>query len=291
MKPSVATGTRWFVPGPGPDETLWSVVGRAAAFYDTHANALWAGLHGEELDTSGTPDHPSAAALQRVGRALGVSAASLRDHLLDTGPRWLNREARRAFCPACWMEDHAAGRPFGYRRTWARVFATRCTMHNQPLQYAHALEGADTDWVTALVLSHQSEGRAATRRPSGSDGELLDWIDGLARALDDVYFNASPWPSIWLLDRFTAEQRLLESCRGQPVGSDALSIDRVMVPPTLRRFVHTRCALVAAMKTPRWDDLQSLADPGARRAAIWLLGWQLLPDLPERYCPLWPPDP
>jgi len=121
MTTPLAIHARWFVPAPGPDETLASVVARAAAFYGSSVSSLWAGLHGKDLRNSGTPDHPSPVALQRVGKALGVPATSLRDHLLDVSPRWLNQEARRAYCPACWHEDHVAGRPFAYRRAWAGV--------------------------------------------------------------------------------------------------------------------------------------------------------------------------
>jgi hypothetical protein len=286
----MAIHTRWFVPAPGPDETLASVVARAAAFYGTSESSLWAGLHGEDLGDSGTPDHPSPAALQRMGLALGVPARSLRDHLLDPGPRWLKRDARRAFCPACWHEDHVAGRPFGYRRAWARVFTTRCAVHYLPLEYAHVLEAANGDWITEFVVNQQATAGVATRYPFGREGELLEWIDGMAQDLDHAFFGGNPWPSTWRLNRSTAEKRLIGSFRQQSLDSDVLSINRIMVTPALRRFVHARTALFASLRSPRWDDFQNLADPGARRAAVWLLGWQLVPNLPEGYCPLWPSD-
>jgi len=288
----IASGrTRWFIPAPGPDETLASVIGRAAAFYGCTVSALWAELHGPHLESSGSLDHPTPHALQRLARALGAPAETLRNHLLVDGPRWLRLEARRAYCPACWLEDRVAGRPFGFRRDWARVLAMRCKKHDLPLLQSHAQERLDSDWLDELVLLHESAGDVADLHPLGEAGVLLRWIDAVGETLDRVLFDGEAWPREWRFDPHEAQRRLAASCNVETREWDDLSITRVMVPPALRRFVHTRCTSSGSSRPLHWEGVQAHGDPGFRRAALWLLGWQLVPHLPPSYCPCWLPGP
>lgn len=291
MNPSDSTATRWFVAAPGPDETLSSVVGRAAAFYGGTVELLWVALHGAHVSTSGTPDHPSPEALQRMAHALGVAPLSLRDHRLDESPRWLTEPARRAYCPACWLEDMDAGRPLGYRRAWARVLGTHCVRHDRPLLCSHAPSGKDASWMEELVLQRAAMGDAASAYPDGETGKLLRWIDQLGTELDGALFAGASWPSVWRLDRHEVQRRLVTSCHADDGEGGYSSLSRVVVPPDLRRYIHTRNSQVTQSSRFDWEDLRSLGDPGIRRAALWLLGWQLVPGLPESWGPRWFLDP
>ena len=77
---SSPAGMRWWIPPPAADETLRSVLERAAALYHWEPQMLWRALNGDNLESSGSIDQPSCHALVRLGQALGMPALGLRQH-------------------------------------------------------------------------------------------------------------------------------------------------------------------------------------------------------------------
>src|SRR5690606_17808087 len=71
---SEPSGMRWWIPPPAPDETLRSVLERAAALYRWEPGELWRALNGQGARDAGTIDTPSSKGLMLLGRALGLPA-------------------------------------------------------------------------------------------------------------------------------------------------------------------------------------------------------------------------
>ncbi|MGH9436336.1 MAG: TniQ family protein [Terriglobia bacterium] len=78
-------------------------------------------------------DQPPPRALQALAQASGLSAkALLKDHGITDGPGWLLPQARTAWCPQCFARD-ASWQPPYFRREWARAACTFCPEDGEPL--------------------------------------------------------------------------------------------------------------------------------------------------------------
>jgi hypothetical protein len=250
---------RWLVPGPGPDEALESVVHRAADFYGTDTRQLWADL--TEGLTPSPMDAPSAPALRRMAEALGVPASTLLAHRMPDASSLLSLEARTAFCPRCWLDDVASGRPCGLRRAWASVWQTRCQIHgcalmhgtrhvaDRPQQAARAWQ----DWQAV-----PSEG-ASLLADVAAFGEWLDVRILLGLPL--------PGERLDLVGR--ARARVLAMATNCQDGYDFPPMEAFSVPTFLEPYLHGRLQRQAPLRGCPWAHFCQLSDPSLRRRALW----------------------
>ena len=267
---------RWWVSPPGPDESLSSCLARAATLYESEASELWSQLHAGAQQPAGTVDDPSCSALQRLGLALGVPAPTLRPHRLPDSPALLAPQARMAICPACWDEDDAAGRPRGYRRSWTHVLRTTCPVHHAPLMLPR--DRLNPDLAAAL---------AAQAALDEQDREILELIERFGAALEASLCENTPWPANWQGSPSSAREWLTRvsfdpgATRGPPL------IANVSAPPALAGFVRGPRHYRELREADGWEAFRHLVDPCERRAALWVVAWQMMPALPVSYSPGW----
>lgn len=265
---------RWFIEPPMADETLESVLERAYQAY-----------HGISLAREGwlvdfcRPGLPAGAwdsrAMVRVAHALGVSARRLRATAVPDGPAFLAPTHRRAFCRACWVHDDRVGRPRHFRRAWAGALTLRCFDHDEPLRVAPALRGPLADVPVSLdppVLGHRER-------------DIIDMVDAFAQTLDRCLHQGAPWPSDWRLDALRARNalgrcvsNLLLNPAHAPFQWAWLGEGSGLVGETPMRTLTTTRGSV-------WDSFRHIDAPAARRAALWLVAWIVLPDAPDALRP------
>lgn len=251
----------WLIPGPGPDESLQSIVYRAAQTYGACPQELWS-----EFDAGGraSPDDLHGPDLVRLARVVGVTPAQLHNHGLPDHPRWLAPDQRHAVCPACHGEDLAAGRPCGRRRRWANAFATLCAVHRTPLQ------------LTSGVSCFAPAG------PIAGCHELpptLQRIEGFARAIEATLYDQVPWPKDWFGDAYLARGLVLAASLNLQPAPDFPIACAVIAPAEIDPWLSTSPHLHPALTGCPWDTFRRIADPAQRRRAFWFAGCLLVPEL------------
>ncbi len=269
---SEPSGMRWWIPPPAPDETLRSVLERAAALYHWEPGQLWQALNGEGAAGAGTIDAPSSKGLVLLGRALGLPARQLREHLVDDAPWRLDPNARQAVCPICW-EQAASGDPQPELRGWTHVLRTWCPRHGAPLclPVSRNHSGLDHRHVTMLT---------------DEDREILSLIDSFGATLERALFFGEPWPAHWQGCPQSARQRLLQVTFRRSDGTDSPLLANVAPGETLAPFV--RCGRhVHAGGENTWEHFRGINDPAIRRAALWVVAWMSIPGLPASLSPGW----
>jgi|GEM_PF-4813681 len=127
---------RWWIQPPMLDESLRSVLNRAAALYGRTSAQLWASLNSDDPRPTGDVESPSSAALRRMATAIGMPASELLAHRQPDTPWLLAPHARNVCCPMCWDEDRARGEPCSIRRGWNRLLRTTYPQHGCPLRIA-----------------------------------------------------------------------------------------------------------------------------------------------------------
>ena len=267
---------RWWVSPPGPDESLRSLLGRVADLYESEPGELWSRLNAGDPQAAGEVDDPSCAALHRMAQALGVPGASLQAHRLHETPGLLAPAARTAICPCCWAEDDAAARPRSYRRAWAHVLRTVCPVHRVHLVIPR--DRRQPDLTTA-----QAQQAALTP----DDLQILALIDRFGATLEAALCEGAAWPADWQGSAVSARQALVQvsfnsgGVRGPPV------IANVCPSPTLASLVHGPLHHRGPGEAADWEAFRRLADPCVRRAALWVVAWQVVPHLKEFNSPGW----
>lgn len=267
---------RWWVSPPGPDESLRSLLGRVADLYESEPGELWSRLNAGDPQAAGEVDDPSCAALHRMAQALGVPGASLQAHRLHETPGLLAPAARTAICPCCWAEDDAAARPRSYRRAWAHVLRTVCPVHRVHLVIPR--DRRQPDLATA-----QAQQAALTP----DDLQILALIDRFGATLEAALCEGAAWPADWQGSAVSARQALVQvsfnpgGVRGPPV------IANVCPSPTLASLVHGPLHHRGPGEAADWEAFRRLADPCVRRAALWVVAWQVVPHLKEFNSPGW----
>lgn len=263
---------RWFIPGPGEDETIRSIVGRAKARY-RHL---------------GTYDDRLVAYPGAMPSLDSCSANDILDlaHRLDTCPRALFA-LRQPFeedlvfhprsgvsCPQCWIEADHAGAPRTFRRGCQSVFQLSCPVHpDVPLRAA---------WMTTTGRSYKITELAP---PTPSARRLLTWVDRFAHALGACFFKRAPWPAHWSGGP-TAAKLLLSACAtnlGRARGY--MPIHSVMIPLHLLPWVSRPPGRTDQLVGDPWMAMRYLIDPAVRRLAFWFTGWLTVSDMP---IDLWP---
>ncbi len=278
--------TSWLIPAPAGDETLRSVLQRAADFYELRPDALWQSL-AEGVDVSGEDiDWPPDAIIARLAETLEVTPSRVQRLTLDEGEGWLASGARHAYCPSCWREDDGMGRPRHFRRAWAKVLALHCARHSKPLMLWHPARGhhaprAGDDITLAEFLADAVDTQPDVR-------VALNAIHEVAVRLDRCLYYGAPWPTSWKASPAEARQMLVHVMTPDgPAESTLLS--QAYTNAALRPFVHSGPNVPEAGMTQGWERLRRTRDPATRRMALWLVGSWLVPTWPSSFLTPLPP--
>ena len=268
--------TRWWIPQPGQDESLRSVLGRAAALYECTPDELWASLNQDDSGSSGDIDSPSCTALLRVAKALGTRAVGLLPHRFADVPWHLTPRARRSFCPSCWNEDLRLGRPRTLKRAWNHVLRTRCPIHGLPLNLA-----PETWAMTTTRYEHP----VPTFTPE--EQGTLDLIESFGVALEQSLYFGTPWPEGWRGTPQAARSLVASLCVNMNSERDFPPIRNVMATSALSAVISTPRHTQEPFRGHAWETFRAIANPGIRRAALWVAAWRLVPEHPSTLSPGW----
>lgn len=253
---------RWTIPGPGPDESVASIIERADRYY----NGKLLGL-GRVLDarpsSAGKGDDIAPLSLSMtdvwsVAKRIDVPAGKLFAHRVPLGPEWLDPLQRRAFCAGCWAEDDRRGRPRAFRRTWAGIWCLSCPVHGMPLSWCYgdpqleSLGGALAFWAR-----------------DSTNLQLIAFLDQLERLM--ILCATRP--------RFKASVRLMVavlSSNWAPFPGPTLLEGMQFASVSEYWLVPLRRRNSPALRSPN-DALLRLGHPGARRAVLGVLAMGLEP--------------
>src|SRR5690606_7874054 len=114
---------RWWIRPPMPDETLRSVINRAAALYECPPKRLWECLNWDDPQPYGEIDSPALRVLRRMAIAMGLPPSDLSAQRLPDAPWLLAPQADEVYCPLCWTDDRRRGDPLWFRRGGGGFFA------------------------------------------------------------------------------------------------------------------------------------------------------------------------
>ena len=274
---SSPAGMRWWIPPPAADETLRSVLERAAALYHWEPQMLWRALNGDNLESSGSIDQPSCHALVRLGQALGMPALGLRQHCVPDVPWRLDPMARHAVCPICWDDAVMGDNEQAELRSWTHVLRTRCPIHEAPLCLPVSRHHAGTDATKLAALAAE-------------DLEVLSLIERFGTVLEQSLFFGAPWPSDWRGGAWAARQLLVKVSSYDGEGSGHALIANVAPSEALTPFIHGGRHLSVGGGRQDWERFRRISDPAIRRAALWAVAWMRIPGLPQRLSPGWGMD-
>lgn len=252
---------RWTIPGPGPDESLESVVERADRYYQGWLKGLgrrldvrpaaWGAGDGVGGAVVGTAD------MRTLALRLDVPASTLVKHRLVGAPEQLEPPQRRAFCAACWAADDRLGRPRAFRREWASLWRVSCAIHGMPLTWCHAAPAAEQPQE---ILA-----RWAIDRDDPSLVAALAAIEVLLGACDTR-------------DRLRQQVQLMAAvlCENWSPAPGPALLESLQRPGAVVRWLMPVRAKPAALRSPT-DALSRLGHPGARRAALAAVAVSLTP--------------
>lgn len=264
---------RWWIPGPGPDESLRSVVERADQKYGGEREGLR-----QELVPRATPlditasglDTLTARELQHLGHTIGVAPRALFAHRLPDHPMLLLDTERRAFCPACWQSDRMTGRPTTFRRAWAGVFCLSCPTHGLPLQWAEL----DRCEMAERVMD-------AAHLPSSRRGRrVLALIEMFARTMDEGLQGLGVWPSGWRGNAVAARALLMRSVVNLGRLLEHPPFVNVAPLPDLAQWIAAPRRRIDPLQSSPWEAVRALGPPAWRRAALWMTTRYVIPNLP-----------
>lgn len=264
---------RWWIPGPGPDESLRSIVERADQQYGGEREGLR-----QELAPSATPWHVTASGidaltareLQHLARTIGVAPRTLFAHRLSDHPMLLLATERRAFCPACWHDDRRAGRPTTFRRAWAGVFCVSCPSHELPLQWAEP--GQRKVAEQSMFAAHTPTSKRGRR--------VLALIEMFARAMEEGLRGRASWPSGWRGNAIAARALLMRSVVNLGCLLEHPPFVNVAPLPDLADWIATPRRRIDPLQFSSWDAVRALGPPAWRRAAFWMTACYVIPNLP-----------
>jgi hypothetical protein len=119
------------------------------------------------------------------------------------------------------------------------------------------------------------------------DRETLELIERFGAALEASLFESTLWPADWQGSPRSAREWLTRvtfdpgATRGPPL------IANVSAPPALAGFIRGPRHYRELRGADGWEAFRHLVDPCERRAAIWLVAWQMMPAVPVSYSPGW----
>lgn len=271
------------IDGPAADETLSSLLDRAASFWGTDRSALAAALaYGADDDD---PDAPSPAALAALSDATGFPRERLQERVIATGPGWLRPEQRIAYCPRCWAEDAEQGRAPYFRCRWARCTALGCDRHDC-LLYAWEVDAQGRRQLPPSGRSTRLEAmwRAdLVHAERSADLRALHTLTSFADRAHVVLHGADAWPVGWR-GNAAAGRALTQLLTTNPAPfPERLAMDRLVPDSGDSRWFagHRRASRSTVRDEP--GPVRRLGDPALRRTAWWLVartvvvGWPPLP--------------
>jgi hypothetical protein len=260
---------RWWIPGPGHDESLRSIVERAEKLYGTFGDAFRQCLPERPTPSSDIPEGLSALSgrhLCVLADMIGVSPVSLFAHRLPDHPLLLHESERRAYCPKCWKDDRSTGRPFAFRRSWARVFSVTCDVHGVPLHWA--------------PHSFPVQPERASLQPKRKDSvRILMAITQLAHCMEAVLQGSESWPNHWRGDAKIARAILMRAVVNLCLMTESPPYENVVVPDDLQRFISTPRRRLEPLNGAPWEVVRALGPPAWRRAALLIVARRLMPGM------------
>lgn len=263
--------TRWWIPPPVADESLRSVLNRAAVLYECEPAALWNELCAHIPDAAPEIDDPPAQCLMALAQVLSCRADGLHAHRIVDSPGRLSPSARKAYCPRCREDDMRSGRPAHDRRAWTYVLRTQCDLHCAPLRLQSSYNLA-----SALV---EDPPLAPVER------EILEFVAMFGRTLEASLFHGAPWPARWVKSAAWSRNTLCNlTCNVGPQRAH-VPLAYLLAPPGLARFIRAPSRPVDPARRVEWDNFRAIADPAIRRAALWAVGWNVVPELPYTLYP------
>ncbi|MBW8368500.1 MAG: TniQ family protein [Arenimonas sp.] len=250
---------RLWIPLPSPDESIASILWRAACFLEIDPNVLWGHIVSDVPGDPGTMDAPSSNALRRIANGIGMTPSRLAAHRIPVGETLLEPNARTAACPLCWQEDDVNGRPRTYRRAWAYACRTFCRQHRVPL-VAPRRPGH-------LDLSANTHDYA---RLSGAEHEtivqMIDFEDRIAAVLD----GAEQWPIEWAGSASGFKVALAQLVSENAATGGRPLVCNIYVSRALEPYIHGPKHYGSLRNSERWLAFLRERNPAVRRAALWL---------------------
>ncbi len=252
---------RWTIPGPGPDESLESVVERADRYYDGWLQGL-----GRRLDVRPAARGAgegvggaivSTSDMRTLASRLDVPASALVKHRLLGGPGQLDPPQRRAFCAACWAADDQLGRPRAFRRAWASIWGVSCAIHGMPLT-----------WCSAAPAAAQPQRILARWSIDRNDLPLAASLAAIEVLLEACATRERLRQQVQLMAAVLCEN-------WSPTPGKAL-LESLQRPSAVVRWLIPVRVKSTALRSPK-DALARLGHPGARRAALAAVAVSLVP--------------
>ncbi len=294
MPPNAAHSVVFYVEQPREDESISSLVDRIGALHRIDRDAVAMALLARSAGSGPHPwlvdwDNPPLELLRLLEQSIGLSPGALESHRIHDGPTWLVSAYRQSYCPACFRADIAAGSFPYFRRQWAKVYTTMCSVHVAPLclwargVWSWAGRELPFDWA------------AATDRSVLVAGVKPGWPGtGLAKAL--IYCEADLAREIELHGDISAvtDPRLREI--GQVILRVALVLrtggaEGYRAKPSAGLLLATVAGWALTSKGAEtqiagpahgapWVRFRRVMNPAERRAAIFVTGVTLRWDLP-----------
>lgn len=289
---------RLLIVPPEPDETITSVLDRAATLYGTTRGELvwelkrnWGSLEQDKLWTNADLDvDPPRSLIRALARALECSDDLIGDLRLASSKWLLDPASRRAYCEKCFDEDIARTGSVYLRHDWAFSFVTHCRRHKVPLSsLSYTFRRgvyAERELPIMQRLKRKQPYNPVRFASNNSSLVLYGASDESVLAFEEIWKR---------LCRF--ESRLLKSCFSSPHRFDQETAPyRDLVKVFSGNWDDLRCtpvmfylfpveAFIAplAFHIPRtlegpdhdvndvWDTFLRKGDPMWRRGATWLL--------------------
>lgn len=258
---------RWWIPGPGDDESLRSITERAERLYGGHGDKFRSRLIPRtalSANEASCLDLLPSHEIYLMARAIGVKPKALFPHRLLDEPLLLMESERRAYCPECWIEDRSAGRPPAFRRRWAGLFVLRCEIHGGPLH-----------WCSSH-LAPDAVARAPVRQPNTEERQALAFIDAFAFRLEQSLRGLSGWPPGWRGNVYNARALLMRCVVNLGCVLEHPPYANFAMPPELDAFARPPLRRVEPLRDAPWDCVRSMGPPAWRRAALWMVSRYVL---------------
>lgn len=253
---------RWWIPGPGDDESLRSITERAERLYGGYGDKFRSRLIPRaalSADEASCVDLLPAHEIYLMARAIGVKPKALFPHRLQDEPLLLIESERRAYCPECWIEDRSAGRPPAFRRRWAGLFVLRCEIHGSPLH-----------WCSSH-LAPDAVASAPVRQPNAEEREWLTFIDAFACLMEQNLRGLGGWPPEWRGNVYNARALLVRCVVNLGCVLEHPPYANIAVPPELEAFARPPLRRIEPLRDAPWDCVRAMGPPAWRRAALWMV--------------------
>lgn len=206
--------------------------------------------------------------------ALGTSATRLYKHRETDNPWHVPPSLHRSYCPLCWNDELAKGRPLRMLRSWAGVLRTRCAIHNFPLSYA------PPDWATNEQRMHYPVADLTPR-----DWTILELIETFGTSLEKCLLRQSTWPNDWCETPDAARRFLILANFSTSSQKDFSPTNGILPDGDLLAIVFGNRFRQEPCKVISWEPFRCMANPAERRAALWLTAWEFMPGLARELGP------